>query len=219
MWLYPLSCVNLLAAQLLPTNTDLSINNVHKEKELLVRIAQGEEGAVKELFTIYYNPLLFFAERILGLREDAEDIVVQVFTKLWVNRAQLPAVNQVKPFLYTTVKNASLDLIRQRKKLRTHQATDGYWEDTAVEDDFNIEATKAEVIKIIYQQVNDLPEKCKQVFLLSYIEGLSTQQVADTLGVSVSNVTSQRFRALQLLRKSVLDKQLWAVFMLIVRSI
>lgn len=197
---------------------NLSINNLDTEKELHLRISRGDETAVKELFAIYYNSLVFFSERILGLKEDAEDVVVQVFTKLWINREQLPTVNQLKPFLYTTVKNASLDLMRQQKKVRTQQVSDDFWKDKATDDDLNIEATKAEVVRIIHDQINNLPDKCKQVFWLSYIEGLSTQRVADTLGISVSNVTSQRSRAIQLLRKSILEKQLWAILLFIIRQ-
>lgn len=196
----------------------MRINNIYNERELLLKMVEGDEAAVKELFTAYYKPLVFFAARLLGSTEDAEDVVIQVFTKLWTSREQLGAVKQLKSFLYTTVKNASLDLMRQQKKFQSLQVSDDFWKEKAADDNLGLEATRAEVIKIIYEQINELPDKCKQVFLLSYIEGLSTQQVADTLGISVSNVTSQRSRAIQLLRKSILDKQLWALFLVIIRQ-
>lgn len=196
----------------------MSTHHPYEEKELLLHIAEGDELAMKTLFTAHYRSLVFFAGRILQSKEDAEDVVAQVFSRLWVGRRQLQAVNHLNAFLYTSVKNACLDWIRQQKKLQQQAVPGNFWMDKTDDTEVNLEAIKADVVKIIHQQIDELPDKCRQVFLLSYIEGLSARQVADTLGISVSNVTSQRSRAIQLLRKSILDKELWALLVLVFRQ-
>lgn len=173
---------------------------------------------MKELFLSYYRPLVFFAAQILHSDADAEDVVSQVLGRLWDNRQQLQDVRQPKSFLYTSVRNACIDLLRQQTKFRRQDVPEEYWMATPDETDLSLEATKAEVIRIIHQQIQELPDKCRQVFILSYIDGLSAQQVADTMGISVSNVTSQRSRAIQLLKKSILDKHLWALLVLLLRQ-
>lgn len=182
-------------------------------------MADGDEKSMKELFLNYYRPLVFFASHILHAQEDAEDVVSQVLGKLWDHREQLRSVKQPKAFLYATVKNACLDLLRQQVKFRRQDVPDTFWTAAPDDSDLSLEATKAEVIKIIHQQIDALPDKCRQVFVLSYMEGLSAQQVADRMGISVSNVTSQRSRAIQLLKKSILDKRIWAFFTLLFRQI
>lgn len=191
----------------------MSTNNTYEGRELLLRIAKGDEKAMQELFLQYYRPLVFFATRILPSEADAEDIVSQTLGKIWDNRASLHAVSQSNAYLYTTVRNACIDFLRRQKKFRKEEVPDTFWTATPDDTDLSLEATKAEVLRIIHKEINALPDRCKQVFVLSYIDGLSVQEVADVLGISPSNVTSQRSRATQILKKSILDKQLWALFM------
>jgi len=177
----------------------------HNEEHLLRQFAAGEQAAFEAIFNEWYARLVFFAQRFSLSKEEAEDVVTESFTKLWMSRNSFDAINKIKSFLYITSRNAAIDALRRRNKAAAQIPLEDQHLELPVSPG-NLESIQAEVIGAIFLEIEKLPKKCKQVMLLTYKEGLSTQEIAEKLGISVSNVTSQRSRAVSLLKVALLNK-------------
>lgn len=185
----------------------MSINATYEAEELLIRITKGEERAFEQLFNEWYARLVLFARRYSISDPEAEEIVSEAFMKFWLQREGFDALGKIKSFLYTTTRNAALNVLRKNKQLPVSQLHLDAGAEGPVDDDpfFELEAIRSEVLGAIFREIENLPGKCRQVVLLTYKEGLSTSQIAERMGISVSNVTSQRTRAIQLLRIALAD--------------
>jgi RNA polymerase sigma-70 factor (family 1) len=169
----------------------------------LQQIAAGNQSAFEEVFNEYYPRLVFFAQGLSASREEAEDSVIDAFSKFWTGRSNFESLEKIKAFLYTVTRNSIYNEIKKRK-LHDSLAKSAHLE--AWSEGENIEALHAEVIGSIFNEIENLPDKCRQVVLLTYKEGLSTKEIADQLNISVSNVTSQRARAISLLKMALAEK-------------
>lgn len=178
-------------------------NNLYNENELLDRIARGDQLAFQLVFQEWYQRLVLYAERYLVPAGESEEIVGEAFLKCWQRRTQFDALSKMKSFLYTTVHNMSLNAVRREKAHGTSALPENAM--LAMESDplDQAEIITAEVLGTLYRAIEQLPEKCREVVLLTYREGLTSGQIAERLGISVSTVTSQRARAIQLLRFSL----------------
>lgn len=169
---------------------------------LLQQIAMGDQSAFEKVFDEYYARLVFFAQSLSVSREEAEDIVIDSFTAFWIERTNFESLQKIHAFLYTVTRNRIYNTIkRQKLHAALNSTTAQEWEesDTA-------EVLHAEVIGAIFSEIENLPDKCRQVVLLTYKEGLSSKEIANQLNISVSNVTSQRFRAISLLKIALAEK-------------
>ncbi len=189
--------------------------NLHNEKATLLRIGQGDKQAFDELFKRYYASLVLYGEKCHLGREDAEDAAMDVLAKLWKGREKLPAVNYLPAYLYKAMKNACVDHLKKRNRSELTEKT--YHQQGDPEDDaFALrEAIRAEVLQRINEDIQALPDKYRTVFELTYHEGLNTAEIAARLGISVTNVTSRRNRALQMLKKELIKKDLLFIYFLL----
>lgn len=192
-------------------------NEVYVEKDRLLRIAGGDEQAFYGLFKQYFASLVLYGERYHLSREDAEDTAMDVFGKLWKDREKMGEINYLPAFLYKVMRNACIDV--WKKKKRDGLTEKAYSELAALEnEDFMfLEAVRADVLKRIYEDIKALPDKYRAVFELTYYEGLNTRQIAERLGLSVTNVTSRRSRALLMLKKQLVKKDLLFLYFLLLQ--
>lgn len=180
----------------------MAITSIYDEEQLLKELATGKQVVFEQLFHELYPRLVIFTERFTENRSEAEDIASETFTKFWLIRTQFDALNKIKSFLYITSRNAALNILRRRKNQTVVALTGQEQFDSLAET----ELIRAEVIGALFREIEHLPEKYKSVILLTYKEGLSSKQVAERLGITVSNVTTQRSRAIQLLKLALLQK-------------
>lgn len=153
---------------------------------------------IKQLFDLYYTRLCYFAHKLIGNKEDAEDIVQDAFVAYWKKQTDFDNEPSIKSFLYLTVKNACLNVIRHEnvaKRFAESQDT------TSLEDEkITDQIIRSEVAGEIYTAITALPPGCRQVLTLAYFEGLKNDEIAQELDISVNTVKTQKARALQLLR-------------------
>jgi RNA polymerase sigma-70 factor (family 1) len=196
-------------------NRSLLTNESYGGIDPLLQIARGDKQAFDRLFKAYFASLVLYAEKFNISREDAEDMAMQVLGKLWRERERIAEIKHLSAYLYSSVKNSCLDLLRSRKRAeRLGQA----FHDLVVEEDYAVrEAVRAEVLRIINEQIKTLPEKYKIVFELTYYKGLNTREIARQLGLSETNVTTRRSRALLLLKKKVPMKDLYLLLLLFIQ--
>ena len=171
----------------------------------------------KALFRRYYPNLMFYATRLVG-DEEAEDVVQDVFVELWKRRDSMVIGDQIQAFLYRAVYTRALNVLKHRS------IEDGY---CAAVEEINqkraefYQPDNNEVIRRIedrelrnemYQAINELPDKCKEVFKLSYLHEMKNKEIADVMGVSLRTVEAHMYKALKFLRNRL--GHLWFLFLL-----
>lgn len=161
-----------------------------------------DKFAYKELFVSFYNPLLKFALTMVS-REQAEEIVSDVFVHIWEKRKRIDSISNLKVYLYKAVKNTALNYIAKQNR----NSTTGM-EEVGIELQsiyFNPEQLliTAEMLKRIKLAVDQLPPQCKLVFKLVKEDELKYREVAEILGISVKTVENQVTIALRKIGNSI----------------
>ena len=157
-------------------------------------------SAYEALFKLHYRSLAQTAFRIVNDRDVAEDLVQDIFCKLWEKRAELQITVSVKAYLYQSTINHSLNYI---KKVRRAEIRETEYQSFRPGEDHAADTVYAvkELTGRVQLAVNTLPEACRNVFILSRFEHLSYKQIADALNISVKTVENQMVKALKHLRK------------------
>lgn len=178
----------------------MRIAHLHSEKEASKCIRNGDEQGFNRVFHQYYGPLTYFAQSILNDQETAEDIVEDTFVKLWERPEILFKPGSLKSYLYTTVRNASIDYLRKVKRLKAYSSEVKTIKDVEEKPVLH-SIIEAETMHMIYQALETLPPKCGQIFKMFYLEGKKLEEIATELNIALSTVKSQKGRAIQLLQK------------------
>ncbi len=149
------------------------------------------------VFRRFYVPLGRTVNRMLNDPDATEDIVQDVFIKVWNSRETLQFNHSIKSYLYRAAINAALNYLEKSKK-SVSLDTDSIHEPshTEVEDQFNLR----EVETHIQDAINNLPPACKAIFVLSRYEDMSYREIAESMQISPKTVENQMGKALKLMR-------------------
>lgn len=189
---------------------------LYEEKDLLIReIQKGDINAFNVFFNEFYAPLNHYCRHLVIDEEEAKDIVLQTFYKIWERREKIQNYLNAKSFLYLVARNAGLNYLKQSKR-RVSKFNEFSLSVELIEDEENYLAIEAEILHQLKQEIKKLPTKCRRIFELSYIDGKSIAEVAELLQISSSNVTSQRSRAIQILRLALSNSPLLLAFLMII---
>ena len=155
-------------------------------------IHAGNEQCLAELYKLFSKRLHHFARVITRSPEVAEEIVEDVFVKLWSNRHRLNEVENLTVYLYVAVKNRALNAISQKATELIKAPFDDLDIETGqvVSDPYNLLVT-AEMMKRMQQAVDNLPPRCKMIFKLVREDGLKHREVAEILNISHNTVDVQ----------------------------
>lgn len=171
---------------------------------------KGDRKVFKLIFETFYKPLHIFAVKYVKDSELAEDLVQEVFVKLWEKRETLVDALTVKAFLYMSVKNKALNHFRHQKVIDAHQKE--MLMDKSSELFFKNHLIEEETYRMLLQAVEALPEQTRKVCVLS-MNGAQNAQIADELDLSTSTVKYHKNQALSILKKR-LEKQLFLLSLL-----
>ena len=174
-----------------------------EERELLLLLRHGEISAFVDIYTKYYDALLNYADRLLNDVETARDVVQQVYYKIWENRATLNISLSVKAYLFRSVYHGSLNTLAHRKNIQKYeqeQLSDFYFSTIIQSPEAEETLWKSDIEEAIQEAITVLPEKCREVFVLSKIEGLKNREIAEKLGISEKTVERHMSIALSKLR-------------------
>lgn len=170
------------------------------DKRLWLEIQKGDGSALRQLFDLYYKTLSIYIVQFTNNMEDAEDIAQSTFVKLWEKRNKINITTSLKSYLFRSAYNSYMDQIRKEKRKDLMIAELKYQALTAtIDEDSSKEEERVNKIKEV---VNDLPDKCKEILLLSKSEGLKYKEIAERLGISIKTVESQIRIAFQKIRKT-----------------
>lgn len=155
---------------------------------------------IEDLFRYNYRPLCMYALHYLQDMDLVEDVVQECFTTLWEKLEQGSQVANRRAYLYMTVRNRCLDHLR-RKGIQTESLkpydTYGIIDDDDAQERSQIEAK-------LWTAIDSLPEKCREVFLMSKRDGLKYEEIAQELGLSVNTVRNQISKALSVLKNGAI---------------
>lgn len=166
--------------------------------------ASGHESGYNHFFKELYKQLLFYAMGFLHDKPNAEDIVSESFVKAWMNRKAYTHEMQLKSWLYTTVRNACLN---KMKKDVWNERKISALKSVIIEPPHLESIIHTETIASVHAMIETLPDKCRRIFKLLYIEGYTVRELVERFGYNVSTVKNQKGRGLGLLKKRLATSQ------------
>lgn len=179
------------------------------EIELIEGLKTADDRFFDQVFEFFHPQMQYFAERLIDNREEAEDIVIQVFQKFWNIKENFNSIANIRAFLYITTRNNCLNYLRYRQSQQEGRKEYESVLLTAPEvKNAERKVIETDLMQSIYRKVQEMPERMREIFLLTYFEGLKAPEIAERLKISVSTVTTQRSRAVQLLKKAFTEENL-----------
>jgi RNA polymerase sigma-70 factor, ECF subfamily len=182
------------------------VKQIEVDKEVIANIRNGDARSLHLLFHAVYPHLCAYAASILHDHDEAEEIVQDVFFKLWINRQHLDETLSIKAYMFTAVKNNALKTLAHQKVKNKYQKLLEYVhhslpntssaDELLLSNELEQEFTKA---------LQSLSGQSRRIFELSRMEGLTYQQIATRLNISPKTVETQMSRALQKLRLQLKD--------------
>ena len=177
---------------------------------------------LRKLYDTYYRPLCFYAGKYVPDMDDVKDIVQDVYVAAWERDVDFPSALAAKSWLYTSVYNACMNHLKRAEiHSHHHELLRNEWSE-ADEHNYISGRIESEWAWQLFRTVETLPEECRKVFKLSYVNGKSIEEVAALLNLSVNTVKSQRARARKLLQErlkhTLLGLLLTAYVMLLMKN-
>jgi RNA polymerase sigma-70 factor, ECF subfamily len=169
------------------------------EEYCVEAIQRDDEDAFKKLFLAYYDPLCNFSWRFTRSKAISEDLVQDVFTDLWNLRKTLDPRKSISVYLYQSVKNKAIDYLDHQKVVRRYQLNVEHSDRNIVQIRRPIQE-EVEFIRAARKAIDELPFRAQQVYVLHREDGLTYQEIAEVMGISIKTVESQMSRALEILR-------------------
>lgn len=174
---------------------------------ILYRISESDEKAFKELFEHFLPGLLSFSISILRNKQLAEEVVEDVFVKLWSNRKDLTNINSISHYLYKAVRYASINALEKEKRDRSISIDnfgDAFTFSYSVSNNELSFINKENCLKIS-NAIDQLPPKCKLIFRLIKEEGMKYRDVSKVLNLSEKTIEAQMNIAVKKLLLSLKD--------------
>ena len=173
---------------------------LHTEKELVKKLKEGDSFAFEVLFYKYRNKIKGFALKIVPAQIDPEEIVQEVFVRVWLKKEAIDPEKDFQSYLFSIAKNMVLDHLKSAVNRKLYFVGEHFQQDLLEEEGLDAsisEKTEEKLQKLI----NEIPERRREIFRLSRFEGLTYKQIADRLNISENTVDSQIRNALAFLRK------------------
>jgi RNA polymerase sigma-70 factor (family 1) len=184
---------------------------VENEGKLVKSLSKGNLLAFNTLFGKYSGRLYHFAYGYLKSEAESEELVQEVFTRIWEKRKELKSELSFKSFLFTIAFNII------KKHFRKETSFSDYFK-TKIHEDFDLQTTQQITYNSLYQYVtalaNQLPERRKEIFIKSRFEGLSIKEIAEELKISHKTVENQLTDALKFIRDNLKKESLPVILFL-----
>ena len=191
---------------------------IHDIDETLVEgLRDGDEAAFTAVYKQLHQRLYFFAQRFVE-EADAKDVVSETFVQLWHKRSRLESAASVTNFLFVTVRNKCLNLVRNALIRRDKQSEILHLLANSQATDLFDEQLTTELVRLIYAEIERLPPKMREIFLLSFSEGLKPAAIAERLQLSVQTVKNQKVSAIHLLQRALGHHAIYLTLLILLRE-
>ncbi len=173
---------------------------LHTETELVKKLKEGDSFAFEVLFYKYRNKVKGFAIKIIPAQVDPEEIVQEVFVRVWLKKEAIDPGKDFQSYLFSIAKHLVLDHLKSAVNRKLYFVGEHFQHDLL--DDEGLDTSLSEETEEKLQKlINEIPERRREIFKLSRFEGLSYKQIAERLNISENTVDSQIRNAIAFLRK------------------
>ena len=175
-----------------------------QEGQLIQSLARRDEASFEQVFKTHFKNLHAYACTITREESAAEEVVQQVFVKLWERSEGLSISGSVAAYLYRAVYNESLNYLKHQKVRSAY----GQHVVHTMKNETEHAGKKLQLKELegrLAEAMNDMPEQCRTIFQLSRFEELRYREIADRLGLSIKTVENQMGKALKILRVKLVD--------------
>jgi RNA polymerase sigma-70 factor (ECF subfamily) len=175
------------------------------DTEIIRRIREGDKGQFELLFRSSYVSLVRYAKSLIKDHDTAEEIVQDLFVRLWQDKEKIKIESSLNGYLYRSVHNRCLHYIEHSRVVERHAEEMSYRQPDSPEmpsEILNYKELQAKVATILEK----LPDRCGQIFCMSRFEGLKYNEIAEKLSVSVKTVEANMGRALKEFRKELTEQ-------------
>ena len=180
------------------------------EENLIKAIKCGDDWAYKYVYLKYYDRLCIYILNFTQDRTLAEDIVQDTFLTLWIKKETLQLDRSLNGYLYKLAYNKFVDIYRKTKKMDSQ--LENIRREALIELLENNDDTYYKKLSMVEHAIEELPTRCKEIFILNKINGLRYKEIAEKLGISTKTVENQIGKALSFIRKQI-DTTLLNLFM------
>src|SRR5512133_3763073 len=177
-----------------------------RDTEITGRIRNGDVGQFESLFRSSYVSLVRYAKTLIKDHDAAEEIVQDLFVRIWQDKEKLNIESSLNGYLFRSVHNRCLHHIEHRKVVERHASEMSYESELHTEDPSGALQYK-ELQEKIAAILERLPERCGKIFCMNRFEGLKYSEIAEKLSVSVKTVEASRGMALKEFRKELADER------------
>lgn len=168
-----------------------------------LKISEGKEDAFGALLGLFTKRLINFAETMIHNNVVAEELVEDVFIKIWLRRATLPSIKNIEVYLYVAVKNACINEI-SKKSLEFSQQPIDLFENGIISNETPVDTLiNLETFGLIKEIVDSLPPRCRLIFKLVREDGLCYKTVAEILDISINTIDNQMAIAVKRISESL----------------
>jgi RNA polymerase sigma-70 factor, ECF subfamily len=181
------------------------------DNELAVQLRSDNEEVFSFIFHQFYKELCRYALQMIRIEESAEEVVQETFVKIWEKRKELHITTSFKAYLYTAVRNRSINYLKSKFAQTKQTDIDSVVHPHHSDVETTLEGK--ELQEILNQAISLLPEKCRIIFNLSRQTGLSYAEIAEQLNISIKTVENQMGIALKKLREYL--HKYWEVLMVL----
>ncbi|SEP47808.1 RNA polymerase sigma-70 factor [Niastella yeongjuensis] len=176
-----------------------------QDKSLLLEFKRGNTHAFRVVYDMFFPSLCFFAKRLVDNDGEGEDIAADSFVKLLHRHDSFDTLPNIKAFLYITTRNACLNYLRYTQRTHSSKRELNRLQEKTDEHALS-HMVHAEVLREVEFEIEQLPNRCREIFKLIYYERRSADEIAALLGISINTVWVQRAKAIQLIRTNLLKK-------------
>lgn len=173
---------------------------LHTEKELVRKLKEGDSFAFEVLFYKYRNKIKGFAKKMVPAQIDPEEIVQEVFVKVWLKKEAINPEKDFQSYLFSIAKHLVLDHLKSAVNRKLYYVSEHFHQDLLVDEGVDTSISENAEEKLM-RLIDQIPERRRAIFCLSRFEGLSYKQIAERLNISENTVDSQIRNALAFLRK------------------
>lgn len=175
----------------------------YSDKQLLHMLRDGDRKAFESIYKRYWPQLFDAAYKRIKSREIAEEIIQELFTYLWCKRKEIEIVHSFSTYMNVALKYKVFNYVR--KEINKNKYIDSVKQIQTFNYAVDESVLYNELNAVIEKEINNLPERCKQVFQLSRNENLTLKEIALKLDISISTVEKQVSKALKILRNNLKD--------------
>jgi RNA polymerase sigma-70 factor (ECF subfamily) len=175
--------------------------NDHIKRLLHLIERDNDQVAYRELFLLLHNPLKQFAYSILKSGEEAEELVSDVFMRIWTKKDQLSLIESPLLYFYSTARNLAINRLTRQKRQAALSSNEWLVQMNSIYFDPEQLMMTQEMVNQVKKSINELPVRCRLIFKLVKEDGLKHRETAELLNISVKTVEAQLAIALRRIAK------------------